>query len=654
MSRCKNFHFRVGALLVVIGLGGGISTANGQTLEQFKNGKAPFKGKFPLIELLSSGGGFAMFGKDEAVHSVGETKRGGHDHGRGGNTFVNDPCLDPPAEAPFPTNFTRTMQSETEIAVLNARGSMGKKMVAGYNDSWGFYDNRQGLSGYAYSVDGGNKWIDGGGLPPRVTPAPGAPGIPAGTPGADAYFGDPVVVVHHQTGYFYYASLYQSQAGYTTLSVNRGSFQEGPPHNVESISNTRCANDPTEYGVPDIPNQKERIIWEPPVEAVLPPNLGPPFLFEGELILNPDFLDKEWLYVDQNTGYLYMTYTRFTPLGETPIELVVSYDQGETWTTPRVIVPNELDTFNQATQPFTTPTGRLIVTWFARRFPAPSFVETEQKIEYAYSDDDGLTWSGELPVSSVFPQGEPPGYNRGRPTILNAPYIFVDRGEDDGVFTSQEQSRPGFGNIYISYFSGKTPLSNITRAADIFVSTSRNNGTSFDPPVKVNDDNTNTVHVFPSVQANKLGDVYAAWIDRRQDPDAFIPPTPGPPPTPAGGGNIYNDVYAAVSKNFGSSFGHNKLQTTVSTSWFTRTDGAPNFGDYNSSELLGFNQFVTIWADGRFPTGTFIFDRPPFNPCPEPPAVCDPPPVERLRATPDVIFTISQGLGAGNDPNPDK
>ena len=35
------------------------------------------------------------------------------------NVFVNDPCLDPPPTAPFPLNFFRTVQSETEIAVLN-------------------------------------------------------------------------------------------------------------------------------------------------------------------------------------------------------------------------------------------------------------------------------------------------------------------------------------------------------------------------------------------------------------------------------------------------------------------------------------------------------------------------------------------------------
>jgi hypothetical protein len=630
MSCYKNFQTfgvrgKVSLLVAMLAVAGGVTTVQGQsqTLESLKF--RTFK-KQPAIDLLSAGGIAAVFGPDMAVSSPGEAKRGGHDHGRGGNTFVNDPCLDPRPEAPFPTNFQRTVQSETEIAVLNTPRSMGKKMVAGYNDSWGFYDNRQGLSGFAYSTNGGNTWIDGGGLPPRIPS-----GVPSGTLGSDAYFGDPVLVVHHQSQTFYYSSIYQRPDGFLTLSVNRGHFEKAPPSATaptESISNTRCANDPTEFGIPDPPsNQDERIIWELPVEAVLPPYLG-----AGNL----DFLDKEWLYVDQNTGTLYLTYTRFATDGATPIELVrcVGCANRPTFTTgdftpPSVIVPNEAFEFNQATQAFTTPSGRVIVTWFARQFGSTTpFPEIAQRIEYAYSDDDGVTFTPEQLVSVVNPQGEPAGYNRGRPTILNAPYIVVDRGADDGLFTSGEEAQPGFGNVYITYFSGKTPLSSITKAADIFLSTSTNNGTTFGPPVKVNDDNTNTVHVFPSVQANKHGDVYVAWIDRREDPAPFVPPNTG--------GNIFNDTYAAVSKNQGLGFGHNQLQTRVSTSWFTREDARPDYGDYNSSELLGFNQFVTIWADGRFPVGTFVDIRPPATTGPT-----------RLAATPDVIFTITQGLGVG-------
>lgn len=41
--------------------------------------------------------------------------------------------------------------------------------------------------------------------------------------------------------------------------------------------------------------------------------------------------------MDQRTGTLYLTYTRFSVFGETPIELVRSFDGGQTWTDPSVV-----------------------------------------------------------------------------------------------------------------------------------------------------------------------------------------------------------------------------------------------------------------------------------------------------------------------------
>lgn len=560
--------------------------------------------------------------------SNGEQMRGASDNGRGGVSFANDPCLDPSPDEPPATRRRRTVQSETEVAVLNAPASMGRKIAVGYNDSWGFYNNRQGLSGYAYSLNGGNTFIDGGGLPPKVpsgTPNVGIAGFPPPNPVADGYFGDPVLVAHHSTQTFYYASIYKSTGQYFTLSVNRGRFMEAPmkPGEPESISNTRCKNDPTQFGVPDVPKNDERLVWELPTEAV-----GPLFLRPDDPTTFPDldesdFLDKEWLYVDQKSGTLYVTYTRFEFDGATPIELVrcigCAFKPTITdadWTPPSVIVPNEAFEFNQATQPFTTNTGRVIVTWFARQFSdAPPFPEIAQRIEYAYSDDDGVTFTPEKLVSVVNPQGEPLGYNRGRATILNAPTIVVDKGVDDGVTSKQESGRAGFNNVYITYFDGKTPLGSVTKAADIYLSTSTNNGTTFGPRVKANDDTTNTIHVFPVVQANKHGDVYVGWTDRRTDPT-----------------NVLNLRWAAVSKNQGASFGHNKVQDDVEDSWYARADAAPNFGDYDSAELLGFNQFVMTWAEAKFPA---LGQAGPSTP------------VVSRQTTPDTVFTISQGLGNG-------
>jgi Neuraminidase (sialidase) len=317
-------------------------------------------------------------------------------------------------------------------------------------------------------------------------------------------------------------------------------------------------------------------------------------------VVDPDdFLDKEWLFVDQRTGELYLSYVRFGADGSTPLELVRSKTGGATWEGPFVIVPNLLDTFNSASQPIVTPTGRVIVTYNARTFSAGGLgPESDDRIEAAYSDDDGTTWSAPVVIAHVNPQGEPPGYNRGRRSILNTPYINFD---------------PNNGFVYVTYFNGKTPLTlpngivftgPLASAADILLSRSRTNGTTWDPPVKVNDDAGVTSHVFPSVQVNKNSWVFVGWNDRRNDPS-----------------NEFTDTWANVSHDFGGTFGHDIVQTDVATSWRVRADARPNFGDYNSSELLGFNQFVLTWADGRF--------LPPGG----------------QTATPDTIFTIANGLG---------
>ncbi len=535
----------------------------------------------------------------------GNPSSGVHDNGRGGNTYVNDPCLDP-AASPDPTTRPRrgVTQSETDLAVD------GQNIVVGYNDSLGFYRNDGGLSGFSFSVNGGNTFIDGNGLPPVLR----GPGYP--TPGFDHYLGDPSLVVNHTTHTFYYASIYFPPTGEQTLSVNSGTFQTAPPQTDESVANTRCANNPALRQIPDTTNlPKEKIVWSPPHVVVNDEQLG------CKTQVGCADLDKEWLAIDQATGELYITYTTFGADGSTPIDLVRSKDGGVTWEGPFVIVPNLDDAFNQATQPVVTRnplTGntRITVTWNSRRFSLITGAEVQDSIQSAYSDNDGTTFSTPTTVHDTNPQGEPIGYNRGRSQILNAPYINVD------------PTNPSV--LYDTYFNGKTTLpatTAIAKAGDILISKSVDGGASWLPPVKVNDDPGTTSHVFPSVQVDKHGYVYVAWTDRRDDP-----------------ANIFTNIYAAVSHDGGATFGQNKVQTDVATTWFARTDAAPNFGDYNSSELLGDNQFVTTWADARF--------QPPYCTGTEP--FCftfpgGPGGVTRNRpATPDTIFTIAQGLGVGN------
>ena len=224
------------------------------------------------------------------------------------------------------------------------------------------------------------------------------------------------------------------------------------------------------------------------------------------------------------------------------------------------------------------------------------------------SDDDGLTFTAPKVIQHVNPQGEPPGYNRGRRSILNAPYI---------------NTYPHGTDVYVTYFHGKTPLQQgtgiftgpLASQADIFVASSHDNGTTF-VPVRVNNDAGTTSHVFPTVQVNKNGFAFASWLDRRNDPTS----------------NELTDLWANVSKDGGATWGPDRLQTDVATTWRVRADARPNMGDYVSSDLLNGNQFVLIWNDGRFP----------------PPGPVVPPAVP--TATPDTIFTIANGLGVGPVP----
>ena len=276
MHRCSRLGIWTGlCVLVAILLSGTASPAGAQGPAGDVKGQS--------LKELMSGGGFAALNHIRASRAIGAvgqsraTKKKGREgtvipednvlvaepeddqapFGAGGpggpgggpnpnfqNAFVNDPCLDPSPTAPFPENFFRTMQSETEIAVLNDVG----KGRQGQRRRWpphgrrvqrfhGFHDNRQGLSGVSYSTDGGESWIDASGLPPKGE--------------NDVYFGDPVVAVHHGSKTFYYASIYLNAAGSFTLSVNRGSFKVAAKQvPVESRANTRCEGNPAAFGIP--------------------------------------------------------------------------------------------------------------------------------------------------------------------------------------------------------------------------------------------------------------------------------------------------------------------------------------------------------------------------------------------------------------------
>jgi hypothetical protein len=265
----------------------------------------------------------------------------------GANVRINDPSEDPP----------RTCNAETHMA------ASGDYLVAGFNDGAVFPES-PGASGYAYSIDGGDTWTDGGILP---TTAPAV------------YNGDPVIATDG-AGNFYYASLYSSDGNNSTISVNRGRFED------------------------------DRLVWSDPVTTFLPTG---------------DLLDKEWLACDPDSGIVYVTCTRFVAGGGSQIEFTRSTDFGATWS-PRRLLTSFIAQGSHGSRVVVGPGGEVIVLYYAYHYGSRL-----SSMRMRRSLDHGATWQPEQ-VLPCGPSGVlvnygagPPGFNRSRG--IGLPSLAVDR-----------------------------------------------------------------------------------------------------------------------------------------------------------------------------------------------------------------------------------
>lgn len=92
---------------------------------------------------------------------------------------------------------------------------------------------------------------------------------------------------------------------------------------------------------------------------------------------------------------------------------------------------------------------------------------------------------------------------------------------------------------------------------DIYLSASRDNGRTFAPPVKVNDDKVPVSHGMHSLAVDKSGQVYVAWLDERNVKKE--PPTKEKPPKHQHQDKEPNsEVFFAASADGGKTFSANK------------------------------------------------------------------------------------------------
>ncbi len=249
------------------------------------------------------------------------------------------------------------------------------------------------------------------------------------------------------------------------------------------------------------------------------------------------FLDKPWMASgphpdDPERDVLYVTYTNFDLsyeilyIGEIPnllptemrttIELVASEDGGQTWSDPVAVSPTVRRAYGeqgdgseaagvfgtlrvvQGSQPTITPDGAVHVAWM------DSTDDDSQKgvgeIWMASSSDTGRTWSAPVVASS---------FNEPEFRPRSAYFRFW------ATAFPQIASAPD-GSIHIAYTA--RPSDKPNDDGDIFLVSSRDGGATWSRPKVLNDDDTEHVQFFPSIDVGPDGAVHVMWGDMRDDP----------------------------------------------------------------------------------------------------------------------------------------
>lgn len=462
----------------------------------------------------------------------------------GPNILINDPQL------PLPDGLLG--RSETTIA---ASGN-GKFLLAGWNDADGFCGppfnapctppTVPGLSGYAYSYDGGQTWTDGGA--PFVVSTSGGDKVTRGDPAMD--------VGGYGNDTFYYANLAvdttSPSPGIGGMTVHAGSFS-AKDFNWHSGTFIQSPNAPN------------------------------------------DFLDKELIAVDKRgrSDSVYVSVTNFKEVAGIPffgfgqIEVYYSTDGAATFNRSivqpdeTISVPLNEGIINQGSEPAVGPDGTVYIAW-ERGFLSPFYGQAAAgvypQIVAAASSDGGVTWTPRVLVSDIcagalFP---PAGYNRDNTNEF--PRIAV------------AQNGPYRGRVYVVYQDCQ--LANGGTQAqtggfghpdtDIYLSYSDDKGATWSSPTLVAGGADGLIQFWPTVSIQPGGNLDITYYESEEvDGTSLV------------------DLYWAQSIDGGDTFESPVRVTEVTTDWgATNTNIIPNFGDYNTAVSAG-NRLFATWADGR-------------------------------------------------------
>ena len=252
--------------------------------------------------------------------------------------------------------------------------------------------------------------------------------------------------------------------------------------------------------------------------------------------------DKHWVAYDPENSIIYLTWTEFDeyeskkPEDSSRIVFARSLDRGASWTEPvRISYFNgdclDNDLTVEGAVPAVGPNGELYITWTGPK-----------GLVFQKSLDGGMTWMNrEQVIAEHFG-----GWTINIPGIYRAnglPILHCDRSEG-----------PNKGTLYLNWCDQKAGSDD----TDVWLMKSTDGGETWSERICVNQDGPGKHQFFTWMTVDQSsGYLYLVYYDRRNHP------------------GIETDVYAAISRDGGSTFQELKL---------TDTPFKPNqsqfFGDY--------------------------------------------------------------------------
>lgn len=383
-------------------------------------------------------------------------------------------------------------------------------VLVAFNDSGAAVGGAAHFTGFALSTNGGGAFVDRGALP--------------NSPGGDA--GDPVAARDSQTGAIYLSTLISNGTGSQVFrSTNNG-------------------------------------------QTFLPPVNGAPGFAGG------DFLDKEWIAVDNfagpGQGNVYLVFRDFPTglVGSRPpgIYLTRSTNQGAAW----------------------GPNGGNLVVGAGAGNVQGAFVAVGPAHDvyvFWYDQNAGAGTAASLRVRRSTDQGQ----NFGAPVVV-APLRSVGvNGEvnlNGGFRTNgfpHAAVNPANGNLYV-VFNNMTAGHDL---ADIFLTQSQNHGQAWSAPVRVNDDATPNDQWAPTVSVAPDGaHLFVGFYDRRLSANNTLIDYFGAVATVAGANVTFQPNFRINTQAFPSVIGQDP---SVNPTYM---------GDYDQSAADA-NFFYVPWADNR-------------------------------------------------------